>query len=127
VAELPHLARLLLLLGDPCRIEIGQRRRPEVSPRERPIGRAGHVGPGSRAIAGGIGEGRGRGQALGAQRIVGRAELRRAAIQPGRVAVAACGGQLDRGLVQTVRLDRADDGGQAVLRDCGTREACGRE
>src|SRR5918997_3213060 len=110
MAELPHLARLLLLLRDPRSVEIGQRRGSEISPRERTLGSVGHVGPGTRTIAGSVGQGRGLAEALGPQWILCRAELRRAAIQPGRVAPPALSYQPAGYLMQTVRLDRADDG-----------------
>src|SRR5919112_4636815 len=99
MAKLPHLVRLLLLLRDPRRVEIRKRRCPEVSPRERALGRASHVGPGSRTIAGRVGEGRGLGERLRSPWILGCAELRRAAIQTGRITPPADHPQFSRGLM----------------------------
>src|SRR6478672_7964683 len=68
---LPHLPRILLLLRDPRGIHVRERRRAQVSPRERLTRRRRHVGPGGRAIPCRVLERRGLLEAPEAERIIG--------------------------------------------------------
>src|SRR3954447_25743816 len=65
VPELPHLARLVLLLRNPGGVEIGLRRFADIASRERTIGGVHQVAPRAVAVPCRIGERRGFSQAVG--------------------------------------------------------------